>query len=53
MFVPMLHFRDAGSGGSVVLEMWAYPTADEDVKSLNESIQSMMEKPKKLRILKV
>ena len=57
MFVPMLHFRDAGftfdiatvSGGPVVLEMWAYPTKDEHVKSLHESVQSMMEKPKKLQ----
>jgi len=56
MFLPMLHFRDAGftfdiatvSGGPVVLEMWAYPTKDEHVKSLHESVQSMMEKPKKL-----
>jgi len=56
MFLPMLHFRDAGftfdiataSGGAVVLEMWAYPTKDEHVKSLHESVQSMMEKPKKL-----
>mmetsp|Transcript_34453 Transcript_34453/g.70480 ORF Transcript_34453/g.70480 Transcript_34453/m.70480 type:complete len:283 (-) Transcript_34453:75-923(-) len=56
MFLPMLHFRDAGftfdiatvSGGHVVLEMWAYPTKDEHVKSLHESVQSMMEKPKKL-----
>ena len=56
MFVPMLHFRDAGftfdiatgSGGPVVLEMWAYPTKDENVKDLHESVKSMMEKPKKL-----
>lgn len=56
MFLPMLHFRDAGftfdiatvSGGHVVLEMWAYPTKDEHVKSLHESVQSMMDKPKKL-----
>lgn len=60
MFVPMLHFRDAGftfdiatvSGGPVVLEMWAYPTTDEDVKYLHESVQSMMEKPKKLEDIK-
>lgn len=56
MFVPMLHFRDAGftfdittaSGGSVVLEMWAYPTKDKNVNNLHESVKSMMESPKKL-----
>jgi molecular chaperone Hsp31 and glyoxalase 3 len=56
MLVPMLHFRDAGftfdiataSGGPVKLEMWAYPTKDENVKSLHEDIKSMMEAPKKL-----
>mmetsp|Transcript_8630 Transcript_8630/g.12484 ORF Transcript_8630/g.12484 Transcript_8630/m.12484 type:complete len:330 (-) Transcript_8630:51-1040(-) len=56
MFLPMLHFRDAGftfdiatvSGGPVVLETWAYPTKDEHVKSLHESVQPLMEKPKKL-----
>ena len=42
MLVPMLHFRDAGfkfdfataSGKPVVLEMWAYPTADKNVKAM-------------------
>jgi molecular chaperone Hsp31 and glyoxalase 3 len=56
MLVPMLHFRDAGfpfdvatnTGGAVRLEMWAYPTKDESVKSLHEDIKSMMEAPKKL-----
>merc|ERR1719223_1246045 len=60
MLVPMLHFRDAGfkfdiattSGESVKLEMWAYPTNDENVKSLHENIKSMMEKPKKLSEIK-
>lgn len=60
MFVPMLHLRDAGfsfdiataSGGAVVLEMWAYPTEDENVKNLHESVKSMMEKPKKLSDIK-
>lgn len=56
MLVPMLHFRDAGftfdiattSGKSVVLEMWAFPTDDENVKSLHESVRAMMESPKKI-----
>eukprot|EP00978_Attheya_sp_CCMP212_P032591 scaffold128067_cov57-Attheya_sp.AAC.1 len=56
MLVPMLHFRDAGftfdiataTGGAVKLEMWAYPTKDENVKKLHEGIKSMMESPKKL-----
>ena len=56
MFVPMLHFRDAGftfdiatvSGGPVVLEKWAYPTKDEHVKSLHDSVRSRMRNPKKL-----
>lgn len=56
MFVPMLHFQDAGfsfeiatpTGGAVVLEMWAYPTSDEKVKALHESLKNQMEKPKKL-----
>ena len=46
MFVPMLHFRDAGftfdiatsSGGPVVLEMWAYPNADDNVKAIHEQV---------------
>jgi len=56
MFVPMLHFRDAGftfeiateHGDPVCLEMWAYPTKDESVKAFHESLKSQMEKPKKL-----
>lgn len=56
MFVPMLHFRDAGfsfdiatpTGGAVVLEMWAYPTNDENVASLHESLKNKMEHPKKI-----
>lgn len=60
MLVPMLHFRDAGftfeiataSGNPVVLEMWAYPTKDDNVKGLHESIASMMENPKKLSDIK-
>lgn len=60
MFVPMLHLRDAGftfdiatgSGSPAVLEMWAYPTKDEEVKNMHESIKSMMENPKKLSDIK-
>lgn len=56
MFVPMLHFKDAGfqfdiattSGKPVVLEMWAYPTKDDHVKRLHEEVKTMMEKPKKI-----
>jgi molecular chaperone Hsp31 and glyoxalase 3 len=56
MLVPMLHFRDAGftfdvataNGDAVVLEMWAYPSEDENVKNLHESVRSKMESPKKL-----
>mmetsp|Transcript_1437 Transcript_1437/g.1543 ORF Transcript_1437/g.1543 Transcript_1437/m.1543 type:complete len:288 (+) Transcript_1437:181-1044(+) len=56
MLVPMLHFQDAGfsfeiatpTGGAVVLETWAYPTRDEKVKSLHESLKTQMEQPKKL-----
>ena len=47
MFVPMLHFRDAGfkfdiattTGKPVVLEMWAYPTKDENVKNLHDEVR--------------
>lgn len=60
MLVPMLHFRDAGftfdlatsTGSAAKLEMWAYPTKDENVKNLHEQIKSMMEKPKKLADIK-
>ena len=56
MFVPMLHFRDAGftfdiatsTGKPVVIEQWAYPTKDTNVKNLHEQVKHMMEKPKKL-----
>ena len=47
MLVPMLHFRDAGfkfdiattTGSPVVLEMWAYPTKDENVKSFHDEVR--------------
>ena len=56
MFVPMLHFRDAGftfdiataGGKPVVLEMWAYPQKDENVKSVHDAVREMMMHPKKL-----
>lgn len=56
MLVPMLHFRDAGftfdiateHGNAVVLEEWAYPNKDENVKNLHDSVRSMMENPKQL-----
>jgi len=57
MLVPMLHFRDAGftfdiattSGGPVVLEMWAYPQMDENVKQMHDAVRESMEKPKKIQ----
>ena len=47
MLVPMLHFRDAGfkfdiattTGRPVVLEMWAYPTKDENVKNFHNEVR--------------
>jgi molecular chaperone Hsp31 and glyoxalase 3 len=56
MLVPMLHFRDAGftfdiataSGKPVVLESWAYPRKDKNVKELHEQVSKMMESPKRL-----
>jgi len=56
MLVPMLHFRDAGfkfdiataQGKPVVLEMWAYPKKDQNVRSMQQEVQGMMESPKKI-----
>eukprot|EP00551_Chaetoceros_affinis_P000935 CAMPEP_0203644528 /NCGR_PEP_ID=MMETSP0088-20131115/9957_1 /ASSEMBLY_ACC=CAM_ASM_001087 /TAXON_ID=426623 /ORGANISM="Chaetoceros affinis, Strain CCMP159" /LENGTH=285 /DNA_ID=CAMNT_0050501083 /DNA_START=184 /DNA_END=1041 /DNA_ORIENTATION=- len=56
MYLPLLHFRDAGfafdiatqNGGAVKLEMWAFPSNDENVKKLHEDMKAMLEKPKKL-----
>jgi molecular chaperone Hsp31 and glyoxalase 3 len=56
MLVPMLHFRDAGfsfdfataRGEPVVLEMWAFPHKDENVKRMQEEVSAMMKAPKKL-----
>eukprot|EP00173_Palmaria_palmata_P002465 Plantae.Rhodophyta-Palmaria_palmata.ctg25977.p1 GENE.Plantae.Rhodophyta-Palmaria_palmata.ctg25977~~Plantae.Rhodophyta-Palmaria_palmata.ctg25977.p1 ORF type:complete len:258 (+),score=35.94 Plantae.Rhodophyta-Palmaria_palmata.ctg25977:109-774(+) len=57
MFVPMLHFRDAGftfdiataSGDPVALEMWAYPSADKAVAEFHDTIKELMTAPKALR----
>jgi molecular chaperone Hsp31 and glyoxalase 3 len=56
MYVPMLHLRDAGfdfefatlTGGDVKLEMWAFPTKDENVKNLHEEMKAKMDDPKKI-----
>jgi len=56
MLVPMLHFRDAGftfdiataSGKPVVLEMWAFPNKDANVKSLHDELAPKLKSPKKL-----
>ncbi len=56
MLVPMLHFRDAGftfdivtpTGKPVVMEMWAFPTKDQNVIDLQKSIQADLDDPKKL-----
>lgn len=56
MLVPMLHFRDAGfsfdiataTGGAVQLEMWAFPTKDENVTNLHKELQPLLTSPQKL-----
>ena len=57
LYGPMLYFRDAGftfefatiSGGPVQLEMWAFPTNDENVKQLHNEVEEKGNKhPKKL-----
>lgn len=60
MLVPMIHMKKAGfsfdlvtiSGSAVVLEEWAYPTADKEVIELHDSIRDMMESPKKVSDIK-
>ena len=55
--VPMLHFKNAGfdfeiatpTGKPVVLEMWAFPAKDEQVKSLYNEYKSSFEQPKNLQ----
>jgi molecular chaperone Hsp31 and glyoxalase 3 len=54
--VPLMHFRDAGfefefatvSGGPVVIEMWAFPSQDENVKKFYEEIKTALANPSKL-----
>eukprot|EP00554_Chaetoceros_debilis_P011127 CAMPEP_0194106358 /NCGR_PEP_ID=MMETSP0150-20130528/6393_1 /TAXON_ID=122233 /ORGANISM="Chaetoceros debilis, Strain MM31A-1" /LENGTH=286 /DNA_ID=CAMNT_0038794481 /DNA_START=149 /DNA_END=1009 /DNA_ORIENTATION=- len=56
MFVPMLHFQDAGfdfefatlTGADVKLELWAYPVNDEHVKRIHDEMREKMDNPKKL-----
>ena len=55
--VPMLHLKNAGfdfeiatpTGKPVVLEMWAFPEKDEQVKSLYNAYKSSFERPKNLQ----
>ena len=55
--VPMLHLKNAGfdfeiatpTGKPVVLEMWAFPAKDEQVKSLYNEYKSSFEQPKNLQ----
>ena len=55
--VPMLHFKNAGfdfeiatpTGKPAVLEMWAFPEKDEQVKSLYNEYKSSFEQPKNLQ----
>ena len=55
--VPMLHLKNAGfdfeiatpTGKPVVLEMWAFPEKDEQVKSLYNEYKSSFEQPKNLQ----
>lgn len=56
MLVPMLHLQDIGfqfefatlTGGDVKLEMWAFPTKDENVKRIHEELTEKMDNPKKI-----
>lgn len=58
--LPMIHMRDAGftfdiatvSGGPVVLEMWAYPTEDKNIKSFHKEIRAQLESPKMIKDIK-
>ena len=55
--VPMLHLKNAGfdfeiatpTGKPVVLEMWAFPEKDEQVKSLYNAYKSSFQRPKNLQ----
>jgi len=54
--LPMMHFKAAGfglefatvSGGKVVMEMWAFPTKDQAVKSFYDEIKPLLDAPTKL-----
>ncbi len=54
--VPMLHLRNAGfdfeiatpTGAPAVLEMWAFPTEDDDVNKLYSELRSDLENPRSL-----
>jgi molecular chaperone Hsp31 and glyoxalase 3 len=51
--VPMLHLRNAGfefeiatsTGKPAILEMWAFPKKDEQVKAIYDEYKSQLEKP--------
>lgn len=55
--VPMLHLKNAGfefeivtpTGKPVVLEMWAFPEKDENVKAIYNEYKASFEKPKSLQ----
>ena len=55
--VPMLHLRNAGfefeivtpTGKPVIFEMWAFPTKDENVKSIYNQYKSSFKNPKSLK----
>lgn len=55
-FVPMLHLKNAGfefeiatpTGKPAVIEMWAFPEEDEQVKGLYNELKPNLEKPLKL-----
>ncbi|MGB0385032.1 MAG: glyoxalase III HchA [Ardenticatenaceae bacterium] len=55
--LPMLHLKNAGfdfeiatpTGKPVVIEMWAMPHKDEQVKGIYNEYKSSFEKPKKLQ----
>lgn len=55
--VPMMHLKNAGfdfeiatpTGKQVVLEMWAFPAKDEQVKLLYNEYKSSFEQPKNLQ----
>lgn len=56
MLLPMLHFKDSGFtfdfatnvGDECKLEMWAFPTKDDNVKAIYDEYKDKMKNPKKL-----